>query len=789
MFVRDALTGALVIVVCFLVLQLLVDVRRTQEGFAPVLYKGPNWRTHKNDATRPCVVYYTKDRELCDRFDRGLVGASEMASVRFQQMQRDMKQYAEDGVCRLDLAPWREMTESTPKNVADTMSMDNTGKTDTWAFCYAPASSQASVSKVAKDIGNRGAYEAHPTLVTSLAGKPHARVQFHTLGYKPLKNAVCSMPQPVDPSIPSFLLSVSADGANRIQNLTVVMHKQGTIVPYPFPSEILDRLFVLQTRSGGIWLAPTQVSGAMCKLQFNPCGKPMRVGASKPVMVDAVAMGAKAVQLLVGGPGSDLVGSATDIRRHMTDLVFAQIALEKDLAGAEEQAALAAAQKPIAPAQGALLTRYTYSGGCGALNDSADLDRVFGRSVLAAGATAVKDPSFWKATEDMRAYVVEGFLLIPQDGRYMFSIQSDDGADLRVNDAIVATHYGYHPISDASMPRSVTMPTLKAGPVPFKGRVVECGGEEGIRLYWQRWNEVQNAWTPRELIPASAFVYDTTSQKQVADRIARIKKDLLAMQARVASVRQALDRLEADKKIQVTNALAQMVGKAAPWSADLRSNNGRYYIDVGIPERGMWVLNGAPDPSEIQVLMPYVTSIVQAPTVLPPPTIIWDKVEYTLSLWLRVDRPSPDWRNILLVGEQDDWTRMETVDRTPGLWVIHQNNAGLHFRHRSSRNFNDGVDMWGLRFGQWNHFMAVVTPQQIRLYLDGKLGAKLDLPANHNFLWNSRNKQLHLNYLGGVTMASGNMQIAKLYWANRALPETSGVSTGPSVASLFAEKP
>lgn len=88
-----------------------------------------------------------------------------------------------------------------------------------------------------------------------------------------------------------------------------------------------------------------------------------------------------------------------------------------------------------------------------------------------------------------------GMITIPTTGLWTFTLGSDDGAWLRINDQTVAIFES--PRSFASTVGSVQ---LAAGRYPFEVRFYENGGQQGLQLWWRGPGVPVN-----DIVPASAF--------------------------------------------------------------------------------------------------------------------------------------------------------------------------------------------------------------------------------------------------------------------------------------------
>lgn len=107
----------------------------------------------------------------------------------------------------------------------------------------------------------------------------------------------------------------------------------------------------------------------------------------------------------------------------------------------------------------------------------------------------VKKPSLSvKPQADNFAIVFKGFIKIPKDGLYTFTLNSDDGAKLYLNKKVIVDHDGLH-----SRTEKFNRIPLTKGVYPFKLEFFESVGYEGVFLYWSSTD------LKREEVPESAY--------------------------------------------------------------------------------------------------------------------------------------------------------------------------------------------------------------------------------------------------------------------------------------------
>ncbi|MEC7195732.1 MAG: PA14 domain-containing protein, partial [Planctomycetota bacterium] len=98
-------------------------------------------------------------------------------------------------------------------------------------------------------------------------------------------------------------------------------------------------------------------------------------------------------------------------------------------------------------------------------------------------------------------FVVElsGLINITKPGDYTFSLSSDDGSQLEIDDTLVIDHDGIHPFGP-----KVGSIRLAEGAHPILIRMFESAGEESLRLEWKIPGSQSLTLVPRE-----AFLTET----------------------------------------------------------------------------------------------------------------------------------------------------------------------------------------------------------------------------------------------------------------------------------------
>jgi hypothetical protein len=96
--------------------------------------------------------------------------------------------------------------------------------------------------------------------------------------------------------------------------------------------------------------------------------------------------------------------------------------------------------------------------------------------------------------------VYEGWVEVPADGRWTFSITSDDGSRLRIGGQLVADNDGLHGMTT----RSGTV-ALRAGKHPVRLEFFENGGGAGFQFKWS------GPSRSTQIVPAEALTWGGTT--------------------------------------------------------------------------------------------------------------------------------------------------------------------------------------------------------------------------------------------------------------------------------------
>ena len=90
-----------------------------------------------------------------------------------------------------------------------------------------------------------------------------------------------------------------------------------------------------------------------------------------------------------------------------------------------------------------------------------------------------------------------GMIRIPKDGKYKFTLESDDGSKLAIDNKQIIDNGGLHAMEEKDGEAE-----LKAGDHPIKVELFENEGEVGMKLSWE------GAGLTKEIIPTAALWHE-----------------------------------------------------------------------------------------------------------------------------------------------------------------------------------------------------------------------------------------------------------------------------------------
>jgi len=398
-------------------------------------------------------------------------------------------------------------------------------------------------------------------------------------------------------------------------------------------------------------------------------------------------------------------------------------------------------------------------------------------------------------------------------------------------------------LSDASLTRSAKIDGLKAVQIqnklrldagqkyPITIRLFQNQGQSSLVVYWLRpsqqsstacvrpefrpsngdfGTEIPTKYKCYEEIPASAFYNNTVvaasgvivRQKQAdvsraTARLARLKSAVATMRTKfVESVRtffkQTSGKLLSDiTTLSVNEQHVTLVNQLSPSGGTLQLRAlflSATSVTVDVDSK----LNLDFNPTDLYggdlgripaFTMDQRISLMRDFRVFPSPVTEYKSVEYTVSMFIKIDGTCPHWRNIFYHGAGSGGE----TDRSPGLW-IYPNDSFLHFRHQVIGDWNGGCDLTSVRppLGKWFHFAVVVDStapgQCFKLYYNGRYaggsvdGGRMNSYAGFMPEWKQNANEAKRLYFGYYTWRYnsdfsqwGAFQTQKFNWYNVAL--------------------
>ncbi len=129
-------------------------------------------------------------------------------------------------------------------------------------------------------------------------------------------------------------------------------------------------------------------------------------------------------------------------------------------------------------------------------DELANVDSIAKLTPVSTGIANVIDLS--KSTrEENYAFIFEGYVKIPADDNYVFSINSDDGSKLVIDDKVEILNEGYH--AEEEVEKDIK---LAAGFHKIKVWFWQGGGEFALSVSWK------SSAIPKTTLPSSVLFYN-----------------------------------------------------------------------------------------------------------------------------------------------------------------------------------------------------------------------------------------------------------------------------------------
>jgi hypothetical protein len=702
-----------------------------------------------------------------------------------------------------------------------------TNITKNWAFCWGERGSEAEAVQAAKTIGNKGTIYANEGYSTTFnnSASYYYKVNFDNFEYNNVKQSICAMPATSLVTNTDVFLGFDIDLNMKITKYAAYYIQNNTVKPYLAPNDLYRMLFdfVQPANTKDLYFRPKDIPTAQIyTISTDICDRTNSL-TKRPLSfsLKSIRVGDKFIMKI---PAElDLSMGLSGLDTKYNDLIAQYQALQSNLDALNTAKANADTTTYLYP--GLIVKMYDLpstlqrpGGFAGPLADNnTQMNDVFTNQVRNMRQRTTNDPNFETTPTELTAFEYIGYIDIPESDYYKFKISSDDAGQLFIGETtpstssdtlanvLVATHYGYHGMDangislDAPGTSSGTGFYLPAGKVKIYARMFEWRGGEGLKIYWKRANGNQTF----TVVPTDRYSYNKGKMGFLYDaQISSTRSQMTNVETQMASLesfRQTLASSTVDYMIDLMN---QCIGKtlSSVVTANDVSSGDRIYVFIGNPTNIFM-----PDTSATarQSLVDNLLDLSsQYRTLDPPLGIDFTKApEYTISMWLNVQKPHKTWRNIIFHGESDDWTNWNSdeqggVDRTPGMWIYpatgeswapNDNKVRIHFRHRVNNNkdafsFNWGSDLWNVAdapsYNQWFHYAVTVSASVMKMYVNGILINTYDLTnTGYNFEWNVKPKKkffvgLYNQYRKTWNITNGPVYIQKVSWWNTALAPT-----------------
>ena len=685
--------------------------------------------------------------------------------------------------CRLGFADGKtqvKMDMSDPQTIASRNDENGRGQlttnTSNWAYCWIKSNSMDEARQRINAIGSTESVVATPDMLATFSDSSDQflRVNFQRLDYESVKRSTCSTKMRTSPLTDTVVLVgfdlALQNNANKIVGYNVYVAERNQLKtlanynPRADPVDVYMSLFTYKTVKDDVYITP--VSGLnISTVKVDPvCGiiteTPLRELRTLNL---ASHFGVKDVFVANNTESLDLSRGPEGLDEQYNVVAAEYLSLQGKL---PKKAGVEMRQYKLSRSVWNYLDKaYSTSG----------LDYVFKNLTSNMKVTYPRSPYFWNTTE-YQAWEVLCFMYIESDGTYEFKMSSDDAGEMWVDEKLVSTHYGYHGTDWGASQGKVKIDKvdLTRGFVKVFVRLFQVGGGQGLYLYWRPPGEKE--WAK---IPEGVFFYEDNT--------------IVRKMNAINDVRDALTR---STYTNVKNMMNTITGATfAPNStvSSFVSAYDRIYVYMGSPST---VLKPSVSPQTQQVLQhgPLDVSRFQRNAISPASVDLSAPVQYTISLWLRVERACTSWRNVFTYGTSNG-------DRTPALFIVTwRGDLLLHIRHRANTNstqrdnewnYGINVNMGGKNYAKWMHVAFTVDNNIMTVYVNGVKRADSDKDADMpgtdktnmrangwTFSWGDRSKAKTFgfstvsNTTTPATQIDGPYYIQKLYWYNTALSST-----------------
>ncbi|MEO7988398.1 MAG: fibronectin type III domain-containing protein [Chryseolinea sp.] len=216
-----------------------------------------------------------------------------------------------------------------------------------------------------------------------------------------------------------------------------------------------------------------------------------------------------------------------------------------------------------------------------------------------------------RTQSDKYAFIYEGFINIPTTGDYTFSLQTDEGSKMWINNVLVVDHDGQHTCTK----KASSVINLSAGWYPIRVDYFENAGAECLTVRWTRPGQSE------QTIPSSAFTETAASLPAVSNPSNLLSTSIAYNQVTLGwndnssnETGFEIYRLKSADGTGTYQVVASVPSATTSWIDNNVEANTRYYYRVrAISESNASSLVNLNSPGYV------VTSAAPTPPVMPTP--------------------------------------------------------------------------------------------------------------------------------------------------------------------------
>ena len=784
----------------------------------PVYYLGNNLPI--TNVQRECAIYNTSNVDICNKYDKWYNLPKESLLQKQGDKSLTAEQRAAAGtilaeiaagnlpnsnVCRVNFGKqgWTEPTATHDgqvniplKNITDPKAMAY-GDTLNWGYCYkplvgrAPGDVQSGFTGRNGIIGLKDSYTPFQGDMNSYAGVKFSTLTFDSLlkarntgsdTYAThLTNDYCNSAKDPPPNITNVFFAFPMDYQGVIHDMYPVQLNAHTLRFDKISdtnNTIVGALFKkkLNTTSFALELVPIVEGGQITIIYYDLCGRidttdtiPLAMSMTDIANIPAVVLGTSA-------SASDITyGEYSDLETLIVTLQSTIANIQNDINNYTNPGYAADYRA------GVICSEYIVNGSV-SISSAAVFDNTVQPGVTAVSKSYVSSlPGFAKTgnqvststTASGMIWIWNGFIKAPNTGTYHFYMNTDESADMTVNNQLAASYYSTHGTDGKGVVgQGVYMNAGSYYSVSI--RLYNSTSKGSINIYW----DLGGTLSTFQYIPASAYFYNDNLLK-----LEQSRKDMQTQQGNYNRLRAFLDLVDNTAAASIATVVTRVTGKTflgSNWNpkylsgVDPRSASDRVvYVQFNTLSAAYTPIP-AVDNKGMYTIVTGPVNILSSTDTAPPPTGLDFRaatVAYTVCFGLNVEKVfSGGWRNIFSMC--DTLQTGDAIDRTPCLQVV-PGQARLLFHHASTSSYSTGINGSApFTPGTYAYYCIVVNNTTIQMYMNGNLVSSFTLPGNDKFVWNYKNefdlskKLIRYNYQFGAVHGDGYVYLRDFVWFN-----------------------